>query len=1259
MSVKDSVLNFVIKAKNLAGDVVSKFRNDVESLDSTSAAASKSLESLGDAADNLSQDASSASAGTQTLNTTLDDVSTSAGDAAQSLEHANNSMDGIASAAQRVDESSASASGSINDLGEAAQDLSTSASSAGTGTKALNTAMADIDNKATDAGGAVDDLGGAAKDLGSNTKSAGAGAKVLGDAMGDVDSSASDAASSLTAADDSAAQVAQKLHDTGVAADSAASSVGKLGQRYDEAGNPIETARQEIAETNDELEGVSGASEKAGASIASFTTRLVGLVAAAFGINTVIDKIKEMLDTGDKFERLSMQMDQTMGSLAAGEQAAAWVTDFAKNTPLQMDQVTETFVRLKNFGLDPMDGAMQAIVDQAAKLGKGYEDVEGISLALGQAWAKQKLQGEEILQLIERGVPVWDLLAKTTGKSTAEIQKMSEAGLLGRDAIKAMIDEMGKQSAGAAAQSMTLMSGFVSNLKDEWSLFLNTVAKSGALDYAKTQLAALLAYIQELKATGQLKEYAQNLSDGFVAISEASKTVVLAIKDNIGTIALLAKAYAAVKIVGFINDAKNLGVALGTTLASGASAAANRANLLATALRAAPWLLAIDQAFKLAGAYTQLKTANAELAKSQAQNNKVQDEAAKKLAEFNAQTGLNVQSLDDIIAMQNAGSVAVDEYTGKWRLAANTLTDAEKAQRDNAKAMADAAAAAAAFEQQFTDLNAVLSASKKAGKDTADIIADIGEKALESGERGVEALSIAMGSLAQKGDMTKQQLTDGLAKFLASLSDEQYTKFGAGIEAALKRVGDGADQTGTRLSFMKTILEADLAAAAQRAGVEIGKVLTGVDDESKTAIGAFENLAAKVKDAGLEGEKANLVLKEGLLKTLKSMDTSKEIDVTIASIKELVKQGELTKAQGAEQIALAEKQRLIIKGLGGDQNNLSKENEKQAATWILIGDSTKKAAADMESTGGAVQWLTDQYSAIRAEVDALGPAATAAFNTLQNIRPNTAPLADEFSDLTQSIKDAAKEIDRLQNASMGADFTGINRYLRDTMVNAEKVKQEYAEQQLALARLQSAYANGALSARDFINAAQGAGTSTSLLNKSDLSALKNQIKAAQDQMDAFRDSTLGTLNSLQSELADLQGNAERVAQIAYETRVADLTEKLAEAKKTGDKDAITNAQESLRLAQEIYAIKKQQIVDDKAAQAQAKVEADAAAVEASKKPISETQSQPAAQETPQTGSVQRLEIALPSGKSANLSGSADDVNSLLDFLNEAGLRSLQ
>jgi phage tail tape-measure protein len=45
--------------------------------------------------------------------------------------------------------------------------------------------------------------------------------------------------------------------------------------------------------------------------------------------------------------------------------------------------VTQVFVRLKAFGIDPMNGAMQGIVDQVYKLGDGVEEVQGISLALG------------------------------------------------------------------------------------------------------------------------------------------------------------------------------------------------------------------------------------------------------------------------------------------------------------------------------------------------------------------------------------------------------------------------------------------------------------------------------------------------------------------------------------------------------------------------------------------------------------------------------------------------------------------------------------------------------------------------------------------------------------------------------------------------------------------------------------------------------------------------------------------------------------
>src|SRR5690606_7780935 len=116
-------------------------------------------------------------------------------------------------------------------------------------------------------------------------------------------------------------------------------------------------------------------------------------------------------------------------------------------------------------------------------------------------------------------------------------------------------------------------SGYISNLKDEWTLFLNEIAKAGALDYAKKQLAELLQTIQQMKANGDLQALAKRISDGLVTIAEATKSTVLAIKDNIGAITLLGKAYLGLKLAGVAADVGKLALAMKGQLVAGTAAA--------------------------------------------------------------------------------------------------------------------------------------------------------------------------------------------------------------------------------------------------------------------------------------------------------------------------------------------------------------------------------------------------------------------------------------------------------------------------------------------------------------------------------------------------------------------------------------------------------------------------------------------------------------------------------------------------------------
>ncbi|MCW7551775.1 tape measure protein [Endozoicomonas gorgoniicola] len=251
--------------------------------------------------------------------------------------------------------------------------------------------------------------------------------------------------------------------------------------------------------------------------------RFTALVSAGAGLYAIKRAMQGVLGAGDQFERLEVQLAAIMGSIEEGNRAVEWIKDFTSKTPLELQQVADSFTALKNFGLDPMDGTLQAIVDQTSKLGGGMERLNGMTLALGQAWAKQKLQGEEILQLVERGVPVWSLLEKVTGKNTQELQKLSSAGKLGRDTIKLLIEEIGKSSEGAAAANMSLLSGLMANMSDEWLKFKGQIADSGWLDYVKGQLKSFAISIQELTDNGKLAAVAQSISDGFISMAESIK----------------------------------------------------------------------------------------------------------------------------------------------------------------------------------------------------------------------------------------------------------------------------------------------------------------------------------------------------------------------------------------------------------------------------------------------------------------------------------------------------------------------------------------------------------------------------------------------------------------------------------------------------------------------------------------------------------------------------------------------------------------
>lgn len=269
------------------------------------------------------------------------------------------------------------------------------------------------------------------------------------------------------------------------------------------------------------LAGAGMANVAAGAGKAAKGMAVAGAMVAGVAASAAA-AANALIEPGRQFERYNVQLAALEGSADKGKAALGWITDFATRTPLELDQVVESYVRLKSFGLDPTQGALQGLVDTMAANGKGAEHLDGLVIALGQAWTKGKLQGEEAMQLMERGVPVWDLLAEATGKNAAQLQEMASKGKLGRDAIQKLIDIMSRKYAGASDAMSKTFDGIMSNLSDAWLQFELAVNNAGLFDFMKGKAQELLTTVKAMAADGSLATLAKTVSDTIVNVLTAT-----------------------------------------------------------------------------------------------------------------------------------------------------------------------------------------------------------------------------------------------------------------------------------------------------------------------------------------------------------------------------------------------------------------------------------------------------------------------------------------------------------------------------------------------------------------------------------------------------------------------------------------------------------------------------------------------------------------------------------------------------------------
>lgn len=174
---------------------------------------------------------------------------------------------------------------------------------------------------------------------------------------------------------------------------------------------------------------------------------------------------RELVATGaaeDMAEGLSM-------SSSRAEELLGWVEELTIKSPFSEQGVQQAFrtALAYGFNIDQAKDLTSAMIDFAAGTGAGTDAMGRLALALGQVRARGRLAGQEVLQMTEVGLPVLDILAKSFGKTTAEVQEMIERGQVSaEDAIGAIVTTMQTDFGGAAERQATTWAGLMSSFED-------------------------------------------------------------------------------------------------------------------------------------------------------------------------------------------------------------------------------------------------------------------------------------------------------------------------------------------------------------------------------------------------------------------------------------------------------------------------------------------------------------------------------------------------------------------------------------------------------------------------------------------------------------------------------------------------------------------------------------------------------------------------------------------------------------------------
>jgi tape measure domain-containing protein len=889
----------------------------------------------------------------------------------------------------------------------------------------------------------------------------------------------------------------------------------------------------------------------------------LGALAAFVGLQKVADGLKAIVDTGERFDDLEKKFATAFGSLEKGQEQLAKVREFAKTVPQPFEDIAAAAIKLRQFGFDPLDGTLQALIDNQNAVDQSQEDLLATIEALGKAYVKGGVNVKALVALTEQGVPVFDLLGKAMGVSADRVRELAESGQLGQDSIKQLVAELGKLRAGAAADELGDTDAQLAKLKDSAQEFLDTIAHSGALDVFRDELKNLNEQVNAAAKDGRLKELAKSISDGIVSTASAIKSGVGFVVQYAGELKELAKAYLLFRGLSFAADVYKSSRALidaaraasvAKTAAEGAAGGFGKLSAAARRLQTniKIGIVTVGADIALSSIQQIMAALREESEVIDGTNEQIDKNAAalKRLREATRQQKDEAKGFADTLILSREALTSQTEeqlqsyqraLQGAQRYYAALAVEAEKAGKT--AAMDDANTHLALLARAVADVNEQLKVTSAVGKEAATnlgagasaIAARLGEvkgdaKALKDEvekifegfdltkpSKAVSDFALGFDAVAAKGGKAAETLHTTLLAELKNLSGKDLLAFQTNATAAMQVVGDGGEKTS---AILKASLEVELerlGVKAEDTGAKITKsgadtiatfkaVATNAQANAQTIVAAFDAAlaGAKTKDeAEALGKAIEEAATRGVVSTKQLAEAHRELDERIrtvtASVSPLANQFEL--------LGIKSQRQLIA----------TRDNAREAFQAVV--DGAREGVAAQEDVVRAFKAYADAARAAAADSDAETKARVEQQLALQ---ASSTGLRDVLEQLGVIGKDAGeKTAEAFQGAKDTIDSTAdAARRAGDAARDAADGQDTYTT---ALTNTRDA-ATGVVAVTGDMHAALG--TLTELLSR-DANLTTISLQQAQDLLQRLGPLAGDAAQLLTQRISDLEEAARR------------------------------------------------------------------------------------------------------------------------------------